>query len=75
MFAAARIQVDLVASIEGLSRNISKEIILTPQGKSNYYFCYSRLFRRQYSNGKSEHDIKLLVSKLGIILINEPQSI
>ena len=32
-FAAARITVYLVASIEDLSRTVSKEIILTPQSK------------------------------------------
>ena len=37
-FAAARVEVYFVASIEDLSRNMSKEIVLTPQSKSNYCF-------------------------------------
>lgn len=49
-FAAARIQVDLVASIEDVSRSISKEIVLTPKGKWNYHFCYYSVNNNNNSN-------------------------
>ena len=55
-FAAARIQVDLVASIEDVSRSISKEIVLTPKGKWNYHFCYYSVNNNNNSNYQYYYD-------------------